>query len=304
MCVVMQREINKLYGLDLLDRLLRDMTTERNIIWATDAYNALGDDYLRDKEVTAELLVREPFKLMSRVEKARDAQSERTKTHAEVFTPLWVVKMMSDRMDAEWFGHEGAFEAGQVVFPVSKTWRDYVDSRRMELACGEGPFLVSRYDVSNGARVPLHERAGILDRKLRVVGENAADDDEWLEWAYRAVQATYGYEFQGDNLLLTRLNVFLAFEEYLRERLGREPNRGERLRLMDILAWNIWQMDGLSGTIPYCKLREECRQMTMDEALGLGSETPEKTQPSCQIFDWRANQSIEYIKLKEQRNEV
>jgi len=301
MCVVMQREINKLYGLDLLDRLLFDMTTERNIIWATDAYNSLGNDYRRDKEMSTELLVREPFKLMSRVEKARNAQSERTKTHAEVFTPLWLVKKMSDHMETEWFGHEGAFGDKLVVFPAGKTWQDYVDSRRMELACGEGPFLVSRYDVSNGERVSLRERVGILDRKLRVVGENAANDDEWLEWAYRAVQATYGYEFQGDNLLLTRLNVFLSFEEYMQERLGREPNKGERLRLMNILAWNIWQMDGLSGTIPYCKLREAYRQLTMDEAFGLGGATPEKTQPPCRIFDWRANHGIEYITLNEMK---
>jgi len=304
MCAVIQSEIRKLYDMGLLDKLLLDKTTTRNIIWATDAYTALGDDYLRDKEMTAELLVREPFKLMPRAEKARDAQSERTKTHAEVFTPLLVVKKMCDHMDAEWFGHEGAFGVGPVVFPAGKTWRDYVDSRRMELACGEGPFLVSRYDVSNGESVPLRDRAGILDRKLRVVGENAADDDEWLEWARRAVQATYGYEFQGDNLLLARLNVFLSFEAYMQERLGREPSRGERLRLINILAWNIWQMDGLSGTIPYCKLRETYRQLTMDEAFGIGSATPEKTQHPCRIFDWRANHSIEYIKLKEQRYEV
>lgn len=303
MCVVMQSEINRLHGMKLLDRLLLDKTSGGNIIWATDAYNAFGDDYRRDKEITIELLMREPFKLMSRAEKARDAQSERTKAHAEVFTPFWVVKKMNDHMEAEWFGYENPFNAERVIFPEGKTWKQFVDSRRMEITCGEGPYLVTRYDVASGDEISLRDRVGILDRKLRVVSENATDD-EWLEWAYRAVESTYGYEFQGDNVLLARLNLFLTFEEYMQERMGRKPDMNECKKLTNILAWNIWQMDGLSGTIPYCKAEEEFQQMTLFDLFG--SETNdtlenrvENTQPPCRIFDWRAKCGVEYRKLRE-----
>ena len=69
MCVVAQNEINRLYDMKLLDLLLADKTSKGNIIWATDVYGGFGKDYQRDKEITSELLVREPFRLMSRAER-------------------------------------------------------------------------------------------------------------------------------------------------------------------------------------------------------------------------------------------
>lgn len=298
MCIVAQNEIRRLRDMRMLDLLLFDKTSQGNIIWATDAYRDFGDDYHRDKEITLDLLMREPFQLMSRAEKAWDAQSERTKAHAEVFTPLWIVKKMNDYMETEWFGRKGVFDAERVIFPEGKTWQQYVDSRRMEITCGEAPYLVTRYDVSNGEEVPVRERVGVLDRKLRIVSENAADD-EWLKWTYRAYQSTYGYEFQGDNLILARLNLFLTFEEYMQERLGRKPDRSECKKLLNILAWNIWQMDGLSGTIPYCRAEEDYEQIDMFDLMGEPENPEADKQPPCRIYDWRANRSIEYRKLRE-----
>lgn len=233
---------------------------------------------------------------MSRAEKARGEQSERTKTHAEVFTPFWVVKKMNDYMEAQWFGYESPFDADRVIFPEGKTWQQFVDSRRMEITCGEAPYLVTRYDVSNGTAIPLHERAGILDRKLRVVSENAPAE-EWLTWAYRAFQATYGYEFQGDNVLLSRVNLLLTFEEYMEEYLHRKPSQNEYEEIINILTWNIWQMDGLTATIPYGKIKEECSQMELFD--NEAEAAPENIQPPCRIFDWQAMVDFEYRKLKE-----
>lgn len=41
----MQSEINRLYSMNLLDKLLCDKTTGKNIIWATDAYNSATPPY-------------------------------------------------------------------------------------------------------------------------------------------------------------------------------------------------------------------------------------------------------------------
>ena len=60
--------------------------------------------------------------------------------------------------------------------------------------------------------------------------KNLADtrtEEEWLKWAFRAFGATYGYEFQGDNLLISRVNLLMTFEEYLWERWRRKPTRRE-----------------------------------------------------------------------------
>ena len=98
-----------------------------------------------------------------------------------------------------------------------------MDSRRLEITCGEAPYLVSRYDTTTGGLiVPPINRIGFLDRKLRVVNENTITEEEWLKWAERAIQSYYGYEYQGDNLLIARINVLLSFYEYFIERWKHE----------------------------------------------------------------------------------
>ena len=211
--------------------------------------------------------------------------------------------------DEVWFGSPNVFSQDgtpteRVSFPKEKTWQSYVDSRRLEITCGEAPYLVTRYDVETGEAIPIKQRVGILDRKLRVVTENTLSESEWLKWAYRALEATYGYEFQGDNVLIARVNLLMTFEEHLRARWNRKPTASEYFRAANIIAWNIWQMDGLAGTIPYCKA-EESKQLSMFEWLELEERIREAadTQPHCQIYNWRAREPLEYLSLQQGRNE-
>lgn len=152
---------------------------------------------------------------------------------------------MNNALDADWFGALGAEEsAGQftvelpqgwqtvetpVQFPAcggrTPAWVQYVQSRRLEVTCGEAPFLASRYDAATGEMIPVARRIGILDRKLRVVSENAATEDEWRKYATHAVQSTYGYEYQGDNLLLARVNLLLTYAEHLQARWQCKPTK-------------------------------------------------------------------------------
>ena len=141
--------------------------------------------------------------------------------------------MMNDYADEVWFGAKEVFfkdgtPTAAVEFPKGKRWERYVDSRRLEITCGEAPYLVSRYDVETGEAIPIRERVGLLDRKLRVVGENTQTEAEWLEWAARAFWATYGYEFQGDNVLIARVNLLMTFEECRSGGNGSQPGRNMR----------------------------------------------------------------------------
>lgn len=303
-------DILRLQSLKLLKKLLVDKTTKKNIMWATDAYKGKSGDYERNKEMTEALITgRNADVIKTRARKAMEQQSERTKQHAEVFTPLWIVQKMNDHADEVWFGCPNVFfqdgtPTERVSFPKEKTWQSYVDSRRLEITCGEAPYLVTRYDVETGEVIPIKQRVGILDRKLRVVTENALSESEWLKWAYRAMEATYGYEFQGDNVLIARVNLLMTFEEHLRARWDRKPTASEYFRAANIIAWNIWQMDGLAGTIPYCKA-EESKQLSMFEWLELEERIREAadTQPHCQIYNWRAREPLEYLSLQQGRNE-
>ena len=302
MVIGIQDEILKINSQHLLDRLLMDKTTKSNIIWATDAYTELGAAYHRDKEITVDLITGQHSGVIkNRARKALEQQSERTRKHAEVFTPLWICEKMNDHIDEMWFGrkqgiHKTDPETGHIVFTSSKKWRYYVDSRRLEITCGEAPYLVSRYDVSTGDAIPLEKRIGILDRKLRVVTENATTEEEWVKWAMRAYEATYGYEFQGDNVLIARVNLLMTFEEYLYDRWKRKPTEKEYQTITNIICWNIWQMDGLSGTIPYCKAEEETQQISIFGWLGIETDSELKNkQPKCRINDWRRENSSEYL---------
>ena len=286
MIINIQDDILKIQALGLLDRMLADKTTKKHIMWATDAYDALGMKYERNDEITSDLITGHHASVIkTRARKAMEQQTERTRQHAEVFTPLWVCKKMNDYADEIWFGTKDVFfkdgkPTEKIEFQGKDDWKKYVDSKRLEITCGEAPYLVSRYDVETGEMIPVPNRIGILDRKLRVVNENADTEKLWFEWVVRAFQATYGYEFQGDNLLIARVNLLMTFEEYMQQR------------------WQ--QMDGLTGTVPYGTAEEAYHQMDLMELLGLDEkDKKENKQPRCRIFDWRgSDSSIEFLSLQ------
>jgi len=291
--------------------LLQDKTTKKNIIWATDAYQEHGATFSDTSQITkGALLGLDSIVLQPRIEKALVEQQERTRKKAEVFTPVWLCNLMNNHCDDEWFGRKGVFNTlledhqwivteEKIKFPTDKTWQEYVDSRRLEITCGEAPYLVSRYDVSSGEFIlPLQRRIGILDRKLRIVNENAAEKDDWIKWAIRAFQSCYGYEYQGDSLLIARINLLLTFSDYYSDRWGSEPDVVLVRRIANIVAWNIWQMDGLNDTVPYGKLDEEYHQNTLFELLGWKELRSDNEAVACRIMNWRSKESCVFRNYK------
>lgn len=291
---------------DVLDKLLLDKTTGGNIILAAEVCCGDGGRLEADTPVTVSLL-REfgRYVLQLRVSKSPGEQAERTRKRAEVFTPAWICNKMNNYCDAEWFGREGVFntengrgwEPSEAVIPFAsdREWQKYVDSRRLEITCGEAPYLVSRYDAADGRPIPLPRRIGILDRKLRVVSENTDNEKDWLKWCLRAFQSVYGYELQGDSLLIARINLLTTFTEYLQARWQRRPTAGELNAVADIIVWNLWQMDGLTGTVPFAGAEAVNVQL---EFFG-GSEPAEAKggRSDCLIRDWRSKKSVAYKSL-------
>lgn len=179
---------------------------------------------------------------------------------------------------------------------------EYVDARRLEITCGEAPYLVSRYDTVTGSPIPISHRIGLLDRKLRVVSENTSSEEAWIRWAIRAFQATYGFEFQGDNVVIARENLLTTFIEYYVDRFDKEPDLKLIKKIATIISWNIWQMDGLTYAAPYSKseVKNEYAQMTLFELLGMEMPEENTTESTyCKVFDWRANHSLEFRSMIE-----
>ncbi len=258
-----------------------------NIIWGTNNYLSLGEDgFGEEDEITEEKITGENrFLVRPRAVKEKEIQRQRVRDMAEVFTPAWVCNAQNNLVDEAWFGHPDAFNheyvdkegvhrwtatEGKIAFdeepsPKSKrSWKNYVRDVRLEITCGEAPYLVSRYDSVTGLpEKDLKRRVGLLDRKLRVVSENTQKSGEWLKWAQEAVKATYGFEWQGDNLLLAREAVFFTVIDYYREKFKKEPIRRSLKYFAYIISWNLWQMDGLKMVLPY-----SCGKETYTNLLG------------------------------------
>lgn len=290
--------------------LLQDKTTKKNIIWATDVYSEKGIGF-QDTDHIDRMAIRgiDSINLQSRTEKAMEEQQKRTRKKAEVFTPVWLCNKMNNYVDEQWFGQKNIFNfenetehtwtenKDKIPFDEKRTWKSYVDSRRLEITCGEAPYLVSRYDATTGELIlPPLRRIGMLDRKLRAVNENAQCNDEWIRWTLRAFQSCYGYEYQGDNLLIARINLIMTFADYFRERMELDPDEKMLKQFANIIAWNLWQMDGLKDTIPLGKPHEEYHQMSIFDMF----EEPEQEDIAllCKIKNWRSNETVTYKDLK------
>lgn len=246
--------------------LLKDRTTGRNLLWGTEDYAALGH-HARDEICITDITGRNGRVIRPRTAKSATVQRRRSVERAEVFTPAWVVNAQNNLVDAAWFGRGDKLftvvspdgrswmpTENDVLFPEGRDWRDYVCLNRLEITCGEAPYLTTRYDAASGEPIEVPCRVGLYDRKLRVVSEHTRRAKDWLGWAKAALRATYGYDWQGDNLLLARENLFMATLEARRDRFPRAAplSLAESLALAEIISWNVWQMDGLRFVPPGC----------------------------------------------------
>ena len=227
---------------ELLSILLKDQTSGKNIIWATDNYSDRGFGYQYTDYITIESIT----------------------------------------------GYHG----------------NVINDVRLEITCGEAPYLASRYDTVSGEMIELSQRIGLLDRKLRVVSENTANKDEWLKWAIKSFQNTYGYDWQGDNVLLARENLLFSFIDYYVARFGQHPSTKILLEIAEIISWNIWQMDGLKFVIPNSCHSQKPIQMSLfgdepeEPCIGcVKNSIKQHNGIYCKIKDWTTGRANKFVNL-------
>ncbi len=283
---ILENEILEKYP-GVLEALIRDHTTQKNIFWATDNYEHLGNGYKFNCEIQVDKISGENGTvIMPRVKKNKELQQSRVREMAEVFTPSWICNAQNNLIDNAWFGRENVFnreinkdgiktwETNQesIAFSKDKDWEAYVRDKRLEMTCGEAPYITSRYDTTTGEFIPVENRIGLLDRKLRVVYENCNSSGEWLKAAQQAYMSIYAFEWQGDSLLLAREAMLITFIENYTKKFGKEPLQKSITYIAYIISWNVWQMDGLKGTIP-----NTCEVKTSSETNLFGEVEVKKT---------------------------
>jgi len=228
---------------NLLEILLQDKTTDKNILWATDSYESKGEMFSPLAPITSDLVTGKNGSLIQpRAVKSKEEQIYRTRDKAEVFTPLSIVKQMNEACDTK---------------RVTKhNWQEYVALLKLEITCGEAPYIVSRYDPVSDSQelLPLHKRVGFLDSKMSIISKYCDTHEDWLIWTKIAFQSSYGYEWQGDSLLIARENLLYTFIDYYKDKFKKTPSSNLQKEIAEIIVWNIFQMDGLKYVIPMsCK---------------------------------------------------
>ena len=301
---------------NLLEILLTDRTRTtasktHNILWATDSYAGhKPKDEIKIEDITG----KNTHLIQPRIAKSKEEQKARTRDKAEVFTPKEIVDEMNKQID---------WNCG--YWPVTEeNWQDYVLENRLEITCGEAPFIVGRYNVANGKKIlKLSERVGFLDRKLQVVNKFAKNKDEWVAWTIKAFKASYGYEWQGDNLLLARENLLFTFIDYWNDRFSDDRINLERkvsetkmkllLEIAEIISWNIFQMDGVKFVVPMsCKheivmrevppmmlaMGEKPKVLRKDECPGCKTANPHRHNGKyVKVMDWEIGKAIKFESL-------
>jgi hypothetical protein len=305
----------------LIDRTRHKPSRPNNIIWATDSYLRYGKDYAPSKQIRREQVTGVNGKLIQpRAAKSKEEQKYRTKDKAEVFTPLKVVKEMNIAIN--WaLGHWPAIE---------KNWLDYISEKRLEITCGEAPFIAGRYDPvkESSVVVPINKRVGFLDYKLRIVGEFTNSEEQWFKYVEVALKASYGYEWQGDNLLIARENILLTVEDFYRDFCKNKLKlkskqylpKDKLEKFAEIISWNVWQMDGLKYVIPMsCRqTMQKATDVLKDQLSLLLADKPQKIKVECEgcrtnsplthsgryakIMDWSNNKTIKFVDLLRREN--
>lgn len=294
------REDHLLKRDNLLELLLQDKTTGNNILWATDSFEVKGKKFVPTAPITTDLVTGKYGTLIQpRAVKSKEEQLIRTRDKAEVFTPLYIVKKMNAACDTKRL--------------TKNNWKEYVSLLKLEIACGEAPYIVSRYDPVSDKQelLPITQRVGFLDKKLSVVSKYCISREEWFKWAKVAFQSSYGYEWQGDSLLIARENLHYTFIDYYQAQFNETPNLDLQKEIAEIIVWNIFQMDGLRYVIPMsCKTTT----ITIKGDLTLfGKEDDNLEKKPCEgcvnktvknhngtyvtIMDWREGKIIRFVDI-------
>lgn len=311
-----QENYNECLDAELLNILLKDRSSNKNIIWATDIYANKGTPYDSWEQITINLITGRLGKtIRPRIDKSEKEQKLRIKDKAEVFTPSWICNEMNNYLCDEWFNTKNVFnipndktwkiKKKKIVFKneKDKTWQDFVKLKILEISCGEAPFLVSRYDTTTGELIKINNRIGALDRKLRIVNENCDNDQDWLKWTVESFKSTYGYEWQGDNLLIARENLLFTFIDYYITKFNEFPNKEYLIEIATILSWNLWQMDGLKYVIPNSCNQKRKRQLSLfenDELTQcegcLKNDNSKHIGVYSKIMNWETQKIIKFFK--------
>jgi hypothetical protein len=119
---ILENDIREQYP-EVLEILLLDHTTQKNIFWATDNYQELGIEYQFSSPILPELITGSNGNvIMPRVKKDKELQQSRSRDMAEVFTPSWICNAQNNLIDNAWFGGDNIFNSEVILPDGTQNW--------------------------------------------------------------------------------------------------------------------------------------------------------------------------------------
>lgn len=267
----------------LVDRTTSDARTRRNIIWANNSYIGYGQkEFAPTAQIRPELITGHLDQLIKpRALKTKEMQKERTKLKAEVFTPTWIVDMQNSEVDKQYKNDD---------------LKTYVKRKWLEITAGEAPYMASRYDMETGVTLPIENRVGFVDRKIKRINDEISNKAEWQCLVEEAYKASFGFEWNGDSLLIARENLLYTYHDYYFDKWGKEPPYELLKRIAEVISYNVFQMDGLKYIVPLTEKKERNmnHQLDLFEEASMNDESENdewivKPGKRAKIMNWDKN---------------
>src|SRR5699024_4589374 len=136
---------------------------------------------------------------------------------------------------------------------------------------------------------------------FKKLNQEIESGEEWLKFAIEIYKASYGYEYQGDSLLLARENLILTFIDNYFYMFGSFPKDKLLKEITNIISLNVFQMDGLTYEVPYSDggAQEFGTQLSLFEEV----EAKEVMTPKlAKLKLWHKRELIEFKEFSERND--
>ena len=119
------------------------------------------------------------------------------------------------------------------------------------------------------------------------------------------MQNVYGFDWQGDNVLIARENLLFTIAEHYEAKFNQKIETQDLVGFAKVIAWNIWQMDGLKFVIPNSCCTETKTEETLFETIVLSKEcigckkrdNLKHNGIYCIVKDWETHRNIRFVDM-------
>ena len=119
------------------------------------------------------------------------------------------------------------------------------------------------------------------------------------------MQSSYGFDWQGDNVLIARENLLFTIAEHYEAKFNEKLETQDIVGFAKVIAWNIWQMDGLKFVIPNSCCTKEIidedlfeRRVVSKPCVGcLKNDNTKHNGIYCLIKDWETHRNIRFVDM-------